>query len=403
MAVFFSLSLPYALFAAGGKQKQSVSKELQEKYNALETPGIIMLPANGTSAVPAATLARVEKELLKQLVNDGKVKPVRMQDWLSASYKNKANNPFAIMNAIKEEQYALPVKYIGVPTVFRSGMQYYLVLYVYLLETYYPLIIFRRWTSFYTLGDMIASCVEEMNTRISQPVSGSARKRVVVDDFKVEFYKLVEHSSGELDFISMPFLEKDEMTLREGDDYFSRTMGYILSTTNLFQTIQVGDFREYSNANVGTGSTLVDYRIQGRVQLSDYECVLYVEVIDIRTRSSVVSLRYLLPSYSYDAVWNAYRKISVQIISKLFERGVYGVVPALSAQGYSFFANNMLVGWDALDDYVLEKGLHVISTGTAYSAKDSVGGVRAYHILLDDQVSIFYDKKGKRIWNLLKK
>jgi hypothetical protein len=392
---------PETLFALGKKEGQTPT--LQEKYNALTVPGIIMLPVSGTSSVSPDVLTQIERELLVQLINDNKIKPVRMHRWLLSTYVNKANNPFVIMNAIREEQYAFPLQYIGKPFVFKNGNHYYFVLYVYFLQTYYPITVFRQLTSLNSVEDMISSCIEELNVRVSQPASGGARKRIIIDDFKLDFYRLAKHSSGEFDFISTPFLERDGMTMREGDDYFSRTMGYILETTNLFQVIQIGDFKEYSNANIGANSNLADYRIQGRVQLSDYECILYIDVIDIRSSVRVLTLRHPLRSYSFDILWNAYRQLSVQIVEKLFNSETYGVIPALIASNKSFFSNNMFVGWNKLENYILGKGLHVISTGTQFWIENSKPSENSYYVILDDQIAVFYGMEGKRIWNLLKK
>lgn len=404
--LFFLLPGSLALFAAGNKQGQPPdggASGLQERYDALTAPGIVMLPISGTSPVSPDILAGIETELLRQLVNSGRIKPVRMQRWLLSTYTNKANNPFVIMNAIREEQYVLPLRYIGKPVVFRNENKYYFALYVYALEAYYPITIFRQIASLDTVGGMISSCVEEMNARLSRPASVAARKRVIIDDFRLDFYRLVEHSSGEFDFISVPFLERDGMTMREGDDFFSRVMGYVLETTNLFQVIPVGDFKEYSNANVGASSNMADYRIQGRAQLSDYECVLYIDVINIRTGVRVISLRHPLLSYSFDRVWGAYRLLSVRIIGSLFEREAYGVVPPLASANRSFFANDMFVGRDTLENYILERGLHVISTGPQYRAENAANSANSYYVLLDDHPVVFNGMEGRRVWNLLRK
>jgi len=397
LILIFSLSEPITLFAAGKKEG------LQEQYDALATPGIVMLPISGTSSVSHDTLAQVEKELFKHLIKDGKIKPVRMNRWLLSTYVNKANNPFVIMNAVRDEQYALQLQHIGKPVVFRDGNQYYFVLYVYFLQTYYPITIFRRLKSLSAIDDMISSCIEELNVRLSKPISSNIRKRIIIDDFKLDFYKLAKHSSGEFDFISTPFLERSGMTMRDGDDFFSRTMGYILETTNLFQVIQVGDFKEYSNTIIGVNSNLADYRMQGRVLLSDYECVFYIDVIDIRSSVKVVSLRHTLPSYSFDVLWDAYRQLSVQIIEKLFKPEAYGIVPPLTASNKSFFSNNMFVGWNKLENYILERGLHVIFSGTQFQAENSTSSANSYHVILDEQSFVFPNMEGRRIWNLLKK
>jgi len=407
--IILSLSEPFSLFALGKKQasETKVVTDLQDKYNALAAPGIIMLPASGISAVSPELLMQIEKELFKQMVNAGKIKPVRMQNWLLTTYSSKANNPFVIMNAIKAEEYAFPLQYMGKPVLFRGGNRYYFALYVYSLQTYYPIIILRRFDILKSaekeIPMLISSCLEELNTRLSRPVSSNVQKRIMIDEFKLDFLRLAELPSGEFEFLSAPFFEADDTILREGDDFFSRIMGYILASTGMFQTFQIGDFKEFSNAVIGNATTLVDYRMQGRIQLSGNECVLYIDIIDVRTGAKTVSLWYPLSSYSFDNIWNAYREMSVQIISKMFDKQNYGIVPKLTAPGRSFFANNMFIGCDTLENYVLPQGLHVISTGSAYGADNMSKSINEYYILLDYKSTIFTDIEGKHIWNLLRK
>ena len=407
MVVLCSLLMPHALFPNGIPQKQpaetSTASGLQNRYDALAAPGIVMFPASGTSAVSSDILAQIESELLKQMVNAGKAKPVSMQRWLSSTYANKASNPFAVMNAIRAEQYALPLQYMGKPVVFRDGSNHYFILYIYSLETYYPVTIFRRFASMDPVDKVIASCVEEMDVRLSQPVSQGARKRVIIDDFKLEFLQMIQLSNGEFDFASAPFVEEEGIILRDGDDFFSRIMGYALETTDLFQTMRIGDFNEYSDATIPRTSNLADYRIQGRAQLSKRECVLYVDVLEIRSGTKILSLRQPLLAYSFGGIWDAYRRFSVQVVEKLFEREIYGAVPVLKSAGRSFFANSMFVGWDTLADFVLPRGLHVISTRNPYRAGPGGSSADSYYVILDNVSSVYANGKGARIWNLLQK
>jgi hypothetical protein len=406
LALIFSLSKPFALFSAGETQGKSVEANgptLQNRYDALTAPGIIMLPISGTSSVSANILDQIERELFIQFVNNGRIKPVRMQNWLLSTYANKANNPFVIINNIREERFVFPLQYIGKPVVFRNDNQYYFVLYIYFLETYYPITVFRHVASLDDIENIILSCIEELNVRLTQPVSGSIRRRVIIDDFKLDLYRLVQLSSGEFDFISTPFIERNGMAMREGDDFFSRIMGYVLESTNLFQVIHAGDFREYSNSNIGASSNLADYRIRGRVLLSDYECVLYIDVINIRSGEPAASIRHPLLSYSFDNVWDAYRKISVQIIETLFDPETYGTVPTLTESNRGFFSNNMFIGWNTLDNFILARGLHIIATGSRYRIEDAGSNPKEYYILLDGDALVFTDMPGRHIWNLLRK
>jgi len=252
------------------------------------------------------------------------------------------------------------------------------------------------------LEDMIASCVDELHVRLSQPTT-EVRRRVVIDDFKLEFYRLVTHSSGEFDFISTPFLERDGITLRDGDDFFSRTLGYILETTNMFQVMHLGDFREYSNTNISRTSNLADFRIQGRVQVSDHECILYVNVINISSGVQLISLRHPLVTYSFDEVWKAYRELSVQIIEGLFERDTFNVIPRLEFSGKGFFANNRYIGYGTIENFVLPRGLHIIYTGSRFRIENPERAGNTFYILSDNQAAVFRGREGRQIWNLLNK
>jgi len=406
-----------------------VVRYLQDRYDALVAPGIIMLPVSGTSAVSSETLVQVERELHRQMVNAGRMRPVRMDRWLFATYSaNRANNPFVIMNAIMAEQFVLPVRYLGKPVVFKYGDYHYFVLYVYLLETRYPVTIFRRFTIpnlelaeeeivLYleeeeereelepgpdSVEKMIGLSIAELHMRLSQPVLQGNRRRIVMDDFRLEFFQLVDLPDGGFIFAPTPFIEKSGMMLREGDDFFSRILGYILETTNLFRVMQIGDFRAYSNAIIPAATTLVDYRIRGRVQLSAHESVLHVDVINVRTGANMLSLRYPLLTFTIEGVWNAYRALSVQIVDRLFSSEDYGVVPTLHSPGRAFFANDMFIGWDKLENFVLPRGLHVISTGTHYQIEYNSESVNSYHVILENRIAVYADATGRRILNLLR-
>jgi len=379
-----------------------VVTDLQDRYDALVAPGIIMLPVSGMSAVSSDVTAHVERELHRQLVNAGRMRPVSIDRWLLATYSaNRANNPFVIMNAILAEQFILPVRYMGKPFVFKDGDYHYFVLHVFLLETRYPMTIFRRFAAPDSIEKMIAQSLAELHTRLSQPVGFDARHRIVMDDFSLEFFQLVDLPGGGFIFAPMPYIEKNGVILRAGDDFFSRMLGYILETTNFFRVMQIGDFRAYSNAIIPANTVWVDYRIRGRVLLSAHESILHVDVINVRTGANVLSLRYPLVSFSFDNVWNAYRSLSVQIVERLSDSESYGVVPALSSPGRGFFANDMFVGWDTLENFVLPRGLHVISIGSRYHVEYQRGRVNSYHVILENRTAVYADAVGRRILNLL--
>jgi len=411
LVICFLLLKPASLFAGGGAERRRGGEPpppaaraltLQERYDVLAAPGIIMLPINGISAVSSEVIQQIERELLIRLIDDGRLRPVRMQTWLLSTFETRANNPFIIMNDIRAERYALPLQLIARPFVFRNGRHYFFVFSIYSLAAHYPITIFRKFSSLDMIDDMIASSVEEMHIRLPHIAAGG-RRRVVIEDFRLDFYRLVTHPTGEFDFLTTPFIERDGITFRDGDDFFSHVMGYILETTGLFQVLRLGDFREFSNTIISPAANLADYRLQGRVQISDFECVLHINLIEVRTGAQLISLQYPLLSYSFDAVWDAYRQLSVQIIEKIFDSEAFNIVPALTAARRNFFSNNMFIGYNKLENYVLGRGLYVIYTGPQFRKENSIGSRRTFYILSDNRITVFENTEGRQIWNLLSK
>lgn len=405
-----------------------VVTELQDRYNALSAPAIIMLPSYGSSAIPADFLLQLDKELLKQLVNKGRVKPVLMQKWLLTRYGNaKANHPFAFLNTINAEQYVVPVQYVGKSSIFKSEADYVYTLNVYPVTAYYPVTMIRIFSNINELPAMLASCLDEMNIRLFQTRLNTTGKRVVVDRFKLDLLKLVELEGGEFEYISAPFIEHRGVSMRDGDDYFGGILAYVLSSTDLFRVIRPAEFSDYANATATT--TYADYLIQGRVQISEKECVLYVDVQDVPSGRRVVSVKFPMLEYSLGNIWKAYREISCEIVNVIFDKNSFGIVPALSAPNRGFFFNNMFIGWNSVEYFVLAKGFHKISTGTYYRALDaeisgdieaiggnnqktttsrltnvqSYGMADTYYVLLDTIDRIYTDRDGEHINNLLNK
>jgi len=408
LIVFFALSMPCSLFPSGRKEQPietRVVTDMQARYDSLEAPGIMMLPVSGISAVTVDTLVALETELHRQMVNAGRMRPVRMDRWLTATYAaNKAPSAFAIMNTIASEQFIFPIRYVGKPFVFTRGGHYYFILYVYSIETHYPITVMRRFAPRVDqLDKVVASVIEEMHERLPLLASRGAIRRVVVEDFPLEFYHRAQLPHGEFDFVPVPFIELDGAVLRSGDDFFSRAMGYILETTGLFRVIHTGDFRDYSNASMQAGTTLADYRIRGRVQISTHECILHVDVLNARTGAAEFSFRHPLLSYSFEGVWDAYRFISAQIIDRLFDDSSFGIVPTLEAPGRAFFVNGSLVGWDKLENFALPRGIHVISTGNGLQTERAGNSVNSYYVLLESKTAVYPNVIGKQIWNLLQK
>ncbi|QQO09004.1 hypothetical protein [Breznakiella homolactica] len=419
----------------GAEQKPDpviqVVTDLQDRYNGLneKIPAMVMLETSGASAVAPGIVAEINQELPKHLVNGGLVKPVSMQKWLTATYYDrKANNPFVLMNALRNEQYTVPLQYICKPFVFRSEDFYILSLSFYAFrQNYYPVTVLRFFESPGDIPDAIDAALAEMNLRLFAENRGTGMPKVLVHNFELEFLKLVALESGEFEFIQAPFITQHGVPLREGDDYFSLIMGYLLSATNLFQVMRPSDFSGYTNS-AGIGSALADYAIHGRVQLSEELSILYVELREIRNNVLLTSIRYPLREFTMKHLWEAYREISAALVRSVIPAELFGVVPALSAPGRGLYTNNMFIGWDAAENFVLPKGKHEISTGSYYytgvpeqrfgkPAPEERSGsrqqpekdaaeeiqVEAFYIFLDTIDQIFTDREGEYVWNLLNK
>jgi hypothetical protein len=342
--------------------------------------------------------------------------------------EGKANSPFAFMNAIKDERYTVPVQYICKPYIFKSDDFFIFNLNVYPLATYYPVNIIRFFSGPDDLAKVLQSCLDELYIRLPASNQQNTRKRIAIQTFKLEFLKLVALQSGEFEFIPTPFIMENGVNLRDGDDFFSRMLGYILTSTDLFQVMRPEDFADFSNSNIT--STYGDYIIQGRVQLSDEMCVLYVDLKDVIDATKSIVIRYPLQDVSLKSLWNAYRDISTHIVSYIYTTQSFGIVPELFAQGRGFYANNMFVGWDSLSNFILPKGMHEISTGSYYRAEvpdraferpaetttkkkakakknepdtNNQPGHETFYVLLDVLDRVYTDRGGEYAWNLLKK
>lgn len=402
--LFFVVSL-LLLYSGSGffARGKSEGVKIQDRYNALAVPGVVLFSASASSAVPQDIVQTCNTELPRILVADGKLKPVSMQQWLFSSYgMRKAQNPFILMDAIKAERYSIPVQYIIKPYIFKGENSFALTMEVYSLNTYYPLDTFRFFTGPKDINTVIITCLDEVYSHLfavpeKVPV---VKKKVLVQPFKLDFLKLVTLRSGEFEFIATPFIAQKGVTLREGDDYFSRILSYVLSTTELYQVVQASDFTDFSNTAGGV-SGYADYVITGKVQLSEHVCVLYVDVTDVRAGVVVVSLQYPLKKFSLKTVWDAYRLLSVPITEKIFDAEKFGVVPGIYASKKGFYRDNTFVGWDSVENMVLPQGMHSINTGTYYARSQS--SKKSFFVTLDSFERVYVDREGEYVWNLLKK
>jgi hypothetical protein len=433
------------LFAFGKKEEaepeiivEKVS-DMQDRYNTMSStsPGMIMLGTSAATIVPKELTLKIDEELSRQLTLGGKIKPVLIQKWLASTFfETKANNPFSLMHAIKTENYSVPLQYICKPYVFQVEKYFILHVNVYSLSmnaTPYPVSILRMFETMEDIPTVIEVMLEEMHMRMSEANRGANKKRIVIDSFSLDFLKLVALESGEFEFINAPFIDQYGVSLRDGDDFFSLMLGYILSTTQLYEVMRPADFSDFAISSAYDIS-MIDYFIEGSVQLSAELSVLYVIVRDARNNSAAAIIQYPLHDCSLKNIWNAYREISVQIIASIEDESNYGIVPPLKAEERGMFINNMFAGWDDMHHLILPKGMHEIQTGSYTREGSSLTGiehpniddpvlqienteeeneqaaplqkdfgVETFYVLLDTMDRIFTDREGEYVWNFLNK
>ncbi len=430
VSLFIFLTLPCSLFAIGAKDVLSLAKKkdakgaptMQERYDALpETiPAICVIPAIVTSAISPDVAALVDGEICRQMIVRKISRPVSMNKWLATTYgKRKADSPFSLLRAIDDEQYAVQLKGVLRAFVFRSGELYGVQFDFYSLGgNPYPIQILRLYSKSEEIPDVVASVLDEYTAR---SVSGDddVKKRVIINSFKIEFRKLVELESGEFEFVSAPFIEREGINLKDGDDFFSSMLGYELATTGLFQSIRLADFTEYSNADITTSQN-ADFAIRGRVQLTDQMNVLYVDLYDAKTGVKISSLHLPMRDLTLKSAWDAYREMSVSLSKKMLSAESWGIVSGIASPKRGFFANGMFAGWDSLDNYVMPRGIASIKTGSLRRPLDSIIAMQKtnpkgsekkpegkepwrYEVLLDGECKIYADREGEYVRNLLSK
>ncbi|MDR2900897.1 MAG: hypothetical protein LBV20_05215 [Treponema sp.] len=432
------------LFSLGGKEEIPppeiiITKvtDTQDRYNSLNpsAPGMVMFETAATTAISDDMAMKIDDELSRQLVMTEKIKPVSMQTWLTAKFsEKKANNPFSLMNAIKAENYAIALQFICKPYLFQCEDFYVLHVNVYSLSnktSAYPISILRIFETPEDIPIVIDAVLHEMQLRLNEANSVMNKKRIIVDSFSLDFLQLAALESGEFEFINAPFIDQYGISIRKGDDFFSLMLGYILSTTNLYEVMRPADFSEYANASA-INSRLAEYRIEGKIQLSAELSILHVTVRNVTNNREVTNIKFPLYDCSLKNLWNAYREISVKIIESTHPASSYGFVPSISAPDQGLYINNVFAGWDTLDNLLLPKGLHEIHTGSYFRADSMMNrferpaisitedekkqnasnefiqqtdekNVKIFYVLLDTMDRFFVDREGEYVWNFLQK
>lgn len=427
---FLVVFLPCSLFAIEAKDAFSFAKKkdakgaptLQERYDALpETlPSVCVISASASSAVTTEVTGALDGEVQRQMIVRKMARPVSMNKWLATTYgKRKAESPFALLRSIDDEQYAVQLKGMFRAYVFRSGSFYCVNFDFFVLgDNPYPIQVFRLFSEPEEIPDVVSSALDEYMARAASR-NDEGKKRVIINGFKIEFRKLVELESGEFEFVSAPFIEREGINLKDGDDYFSAILGYELSTTGMIQTFRLADFAEYCDVDM-TSNPNADYSIRGRVQLTDQMNVLYVDLFDAKTGAKLASLKSPIKDLTLKSAWDAYRAMSVQLAKKILSQDSWGVASGIKSPKRGLFANGMFVGWDSLEDFVLPRGMTSVSSGSLRRPIDAILAAQKakvkdaekkpdgkepwkFEILLDGECSIYADREGEYVRNLLSK
>ena len=404
--VCVTLLCSFPLSAAAVKERMTevrVVTDMQDRYSAMpETlPAVVVLAASATSGVPLEVLNEFNRQLVRCLVVQNKVKPVLMNKYLSATFlNNKAETPFALLQALAEERYTVPLSLICKPFIFKNEQTYIIRLAFYSLQgSPYPIEIIRSFSKNKQLVSAVNSCLEEFAVRYFTDSKKTHKKKVLIQEFQLEFLKLVELTSGEFEFVSTPFIQQTDFTLKAGDDYFSLFLGYILSSTNMFETFRLADFQEFADVK-NTSHKTADYIIRGRVQLTEQIGFLYADLIDASRGTKLLAVKHPLKDFSLSSLIDAYREISWLFTQKIFPADSVYLVPVLEESGSAFYCNDRLIGWNTLNYFFLPAGMHTIDSKPYIN---NSGKMHTYYVLLDAEQHIFTDKEGKYAWNLLQK
>ncbi|MDR1624925.1 MAG: hypothetical protein LBT33_00155 [Spirochaetia bacterium] len=410
-AVVFLVALaPPFLFLVGCASQPPeaiVVSDAQDAYDALPAglPALALLPAWAASGVPRETLAGLEEELRRQLVFGGKFRPVTMGKWLDSAFtRPRAEGPFVLLAALREERYPAPLEALCKPSVFVGGGYGILHLVFFpLAGSPYPFAVMRFFREGEDIKPLVAACLEELPLRLAaaRREAETGKKRVVLEGFALEFRKLLELESGEFEFIGAPFITQQGFVVREGDDFFSFFLGYGLEASGLVRVMPgaaLGDYAEGGKRDPARA----DYLVRGRVQLSDQMNILYAEVVEASGGGVLLGLRHPFRGTDFRSIWDACQEAARLILEGLHPPGSLVRLPPLAAAGRGFFRDGMLIGWDRLERAVLPKGMYEIRTGSPLRQ----GGdpwAKTFYVLLDRENLVFEDREGKYVWNLLQK
>lgn len=393
---------------------------IQEKYDSLSevVPGFIMLPIEGTSAIPTFVKEEFKNILNREMVLTDVMKPVSLEKWLIGKFGlEKAKNSKDFVTAIFDERYPCTISGLCQPYIFQLSDKFVILLSFYrLADKGFPITVLRHVSSLDQMAKAIAAMLKEYNLIIeSKNFENGNKIKVIVKPFTLESRTYIGHSKGEFDYISASFIEQDGIIIKGEDDFFSRLFSYSLYTTEMVKSVSCLDLNQYVNSKYNSYG-YADFVIEGRIQLTDQINIYHISLKEASSNKIIKEVKYFSSDFSLSGVWEAYNNVIYSLADYLFGKEGYGVVPDIYTPGQGLFINNIFLGWDKLQKCVLPKGKHFIYTGdylqpdafVEIKAKDKAVDIngdlyRSFFLYLDERNWIFRGKDGERVWKLLEK
>ena len=393
---------------------------IQKKYDSLaeNTPVYIMIQSSGTTAIIPELNNLIQDKVNRAMINTEKMKPVLLDKWLLETYgTNKSTNLMEFVKVLSGENYPLDITGICHPYVFKISEEYVIMLSFYKLKTEgFPYMTFRK---IKRLSDAEAAVEAMLNEYINVTENKSdtmyPKKKVIVKPFILECRKYAGQSTGEFDYIPSPFIEQDSVIIQSEDDFFSHTFAYSLNTTQMLDSLVVNDIPQFTDTKF-TSYKAADYYVEGRVQLTDQVNIYHVSLFDAKTNQKIKDVKYFTSDFTIVGNWIANMNLVYGLADYLFGKDNYGICPDINVPGQGLYINNMFIGWDKIENFILPRGKHIIYTGTYFNqdnnaviknrkkAVDINGSLyRSFFLYLDERNWLFRGKDGDRVWNLMEK
>ncbi len=393
---------------------------IQKKYDSLadNVPAYIMIQSSGTSVVVQELNKLVQDKVNRAMINTEKLKPVLLDKWLLEQYgTTKASNILDFLKVLKGENYPIEIAGFCHPYVFKISEDYVIMMSFYRFEDNgFPFMTFRK---IRTLADCDLAVESIVNEFLKVTESKShllyPKKKVVVKPFTLECRKYAGQSTGDFDYIPSPFIEQDEVIIQSEDDYFSHTLAYSLNTTQMVNCLTTNDIPQYVDTKFKSYN-FADFYIEGRIQLTDQINIYHVSLFDAKSNKKIKEVKYFTSDFTMVGNWIANMNIVYSFADFIFGKDNYGICPDINVPGQGLFINNMFIGWDRLENFILPKGKHIIYTGNYFEADatavvknrkkavDINGSLyRSFFLYLDERNWLFRGKDGDRVWNLMEK